>query len=225
MVRGEEGMDPTNPFICTYFDLDVMGEVMNFTHNDKIHAVGYEPITTEGNEGYVHHMLLFSCLGDESLEGDTSFLGSLDQSGLEHNMVVPACTSMPRGCNNLVASYAKGGDPEISPPNVGWPIGEGQRWLVMQMHYFNPTLDKGVYDSSGFRLYLTKKLRPIDGGTYLFSSNLAHPPLPGGAEDVTMATVHLEPDCTQDWTGPLTVVEVGHHSHFMGTYQVRTVNV
>ena len=49
-------------------------------------------------------------------------------------------------------------------------IGEGQRWLVMQMHYFNPKLVQDVYDSSGIRLYITKELRPIDGGLMQFNS-------------------------------------------------------
>ena len=42
VVRGESGLDPTNPFICSYFDLDVMGKEFGFSSNDKIHMVGYD---------------------------------------------------------------------------------------------------------------------------------------------------------------------------------------
>ena len=54
------------------------------------------------------------------------------------------------------------------PEDVGIPIGEGNRWLVMQMHYYNPTMIKDVYDSNGLRLFITKDLRPIGGGIMQF---------------------------------------------------------
>lgn len=75
-----------------------------------------------------------------------------------------------------------------------------------------------------------------------------HPPLPGGQDDVAMETLYVESgkcimlcccgclfpvstltiivysfmnllECTSQWTEPLTVVQVHHHSHFMGLHQ------
>ena len=58
------------------------------------------------------------------------------------------------------------------PSNVGVPIGEKKRWLVMQMHYYNPHMANGVYDSSGLRAYVTKDLRPIDAGIMSFAAGV-----------------------------------------------------
>ncbi|KAL7535490.1 hypothetical protein ACHAXR_006524 [Thalassiosira sp. AJA248-18] len=219
MVRGEPELDPKNPFICTYFDLAVLGADKGFTADDKIQMVGYEPIIKEGNEEYIHHLTLFSCEGTVDSEGQSS---GFDGTNLEHNLVIPACTSMPPGCNGLFVAWAIGQDPPIYPEDVGFPIGEGQRFLVMQMHYFNPNLDKDVYDSSGLKLHFTTDPRPIDAGLMSFLSAVAtgqQPPLPGGMKDVTTDTMYVEPDCTQAWTEPLSVLSVFHHSHFMGLKQ------
>ena len=48
-----------------------------------------------------------------------------------------------------------------------------------------------------------------------------HPPLPGGLKDVAMETLYVEPDCTNAWIEPLTILDVNHHSHFMESHQVR----
>mmetsp|Transcript_39423 Transcript_39423/g.82921 ORF Transcript_39423/g.82921 Transcript_39423/m.82921 type:complete len:745 (+) Transcript_39423:77-2311(+) len=219
VVRGEPELDPTNPFICTYFDLQELGRESGFTQDDKIQMVGYEPNIQEGNEEYIHHLTLFTCEGFTDASGGST---GLDDSHLEHNLVIPACTNMPPGCGGLFVAWAIGQDPPIYPENVGFPIGEGQRWLVMQMHYFNPKLDEGVYDSSGLSLYYTLDPRPVDAGLMSFTSAAVtgqQPPLPGGMKDVATETMYIEPDCTQGWTEPLTVMSVFHHSHFMGLKQ------
>jgi len=221
MVREEEDLDPTNAFICSYFDLDVLGQEMDFTYDDKIHMVGYEPMITEGNAQYIHHMTLFSCQG--YAQDGIGFQQELDDSHLYHQKVIPGCTNMPPGCENYLGGWAVGSANVAFPPNVGIPIGEGQRWLVIQMHYYNPGMTEGVYDSSGLRAHLlTKNLRPIDAGVMSFAAGVRtgqHPPLPGGQKDVAMETLYVEPDCTMGWSEPLTVFSVQHHSHFMGSHQ------
>lgn len=219
VVRGEPELDPKNPFICSYFDLQELGKDQGFGADDKIQMVGYEPIIQEGNEEYIHHLTLFTCEGFDDGQGGTF---GFDQSNLEHNLVIPACTNMPPGCNGLFVAWAIGADPPIYPENVGFPIGEGAKWLVMQMHYFNPNLDKDVYDSSGVKLHYTTDLRPIDAGLMSFTSAAVtgqQPPLPGGMKDVTTDTMFVEPDCTNTWDQDLNVLSVFHHSHFMGLKQ------
>lgn len=218
MVREEEGEDPTNAFICSYFDLDALGQNKGFTSDDKIHMVGYEPVKSEGNEKYLHHMTLFSCPGNFDQE--------LDNSHLYHQKVVPGCTNMPPGCEEFIGGWAVGNFNTAYPPNVGVPIGEGNRFLLLQIHYYNPDLTEGVYDSSGIRTYLTKELRPVDAGIMSFAVGVKtgqHPPLPGGQKDTTMETLYVEPDCTMGWSEPLNVFSVQHHSHFLGKHQKITV--
>jgi len=219
VVRGEEDLDPTNPFICSYFDMEVLGEDMGFTAEDKVHMVGYEPVITEGNEKYLHHFTMFSCEG--YAEG-TPLQQQLDDSHLYHQKVLPSCTNMPPGCTEFLGGWAVGSNGHIFPHNVGVGIGEGKRWLVVQNHYYNPNMDTGIYDSSGIRLHLTKDLRPIDAGVMSFAAGVStgqHPELPGGQKDVAMETLFVEPDCSSEWSGPLTVMSVQHHSHYMGLHQ------
>ena len=46
-----------------------------------------------------------------------------------------------------------------------------------------------------------------------------HPPLPGGLKDIAMETLYVEPECTSQWTSPLNVITVQHHSHYLGSHQ------
>jgi len=223
VVRGESGMDPTNPFICSYFDLDVMGKEFGFSSNDKIHMVGYDVDAESGNEKYLHHMVLFECDGelmDEQVTSETR--SGLGNSGLFHGKVEGSCTAMPNGCQNPVATWAVGAGANVMPEDVGIALGDGHRWLVLQMHYFNPQLDEGISDSSGLDVYFTKELRPVEGAVMFLNSGAAtgqHPPIQGGLEDVTMETLYVEPECSKQWSEPITVMSVHHHSHFMGTRQ------
>ena len=116
-----------------------------------------------------------------------AFDGGLDDSDLYHNKVITSCTNMPPGCNEYTAQWAVGAPTLVLPENVGIPLNEGHRWLVMQTHYYNPDLTPGLYDSSGLRIRLTTQLRPIDAGIMIFPVGVApgqHPPLPGGMTDV-----------------------------------------
>ena len=166
-------------------------------------------------------MILFTCVGDVGLG---AFDGGLDDSDLYHNKVITSCTNMPPGCNEYTAQWAVGAPALVLPENVGIPLNEGHRWLVMQTHYYNPDLTPGLYDSSGLRVRLTTQLRPIDAGIMIFPVGVApgqHPPLPGGMADVAMETMYVEPECTMLWKEPLNIIDVSHHSHFMGLHQVR----
>lgn len=211
-------------FICTYFDLDVMAMDMNVTHEDKIHVVGFEPKIEEGNEEYYHHMLLSSCGGAGFDPGNGG--GTFDESEIFHKKVIPNCQTVPRGCQNNWAAHAVGADSEGLPQNVGIPIGEGERWVVMQLHYYNPRKDEGIYDSSGMRVFMTSELRPIDAGRMAFAVGVSegqHPPIPGGQKEVSMETLFVEPECSEQWAEPLNIISVGHHSHFHGLHQDVTV--
>ena len=96
----------------------------------------------------------------------------------------------------------------------------------MQMHYYNPRKDEGVYDNSGMRVFMTSEPRPIDAGRMGFAVGVSegqHPPIPGGQKEVPMKTLFVEPECSEQWTEPLNIISVGHHSHFYGLHQDLTV--
>jgi len=90
--------------------MEEMGKDIGFTSSDKVHLVGYKPVMTEGNEKLIHHLTLYICEGDVSVEGGASFedneggFSGMDGSDLEHQKVLPACTSMPPGKRCIVCT-------------------------------------------------------------------------------------------------------------------------
>ena len=153
--------------------MEVLGQEAGFTSSDdKVHLVGYEPVISERNGKYLHHFTLFSCEGYADGGGLQQRQQGFDDSHLYHQKVLPSCTKMPPGCQSFLGGWAVGSDGVTFPHNVGMPIGEGKRWLVLQTHYSNPYMDEGVYDSSGLRAYLTTDLRPIDAGIISFAAGV-----------------------------------------------------
>merc|ERR1719284_1614510 len=84
--------------------------------------------------------------------------------GYKHGDIIPECESMPRGCYEFKWPWAVGGEPVVFPDNVGMPIGEGETFMALQMHYYNPDLDQDIFDSSGVRVFLAKTPRSEDAG-------------------------------------------------------------
>ena len=61
VVIGNEERDPTNPYICSFFDLDQL--TTEFTNGTiepgtVVHVTRLSAALDEDSEGYVHHMLL-----------------------------------------------------------------------------------------------------------------------------------------------------------------------
>jgi DOMON domain len=55
---GEGGAEPTNPYICSFFDLDQLANGTGITPGTKVHVTGLSPALDEDSKGYVHHMIL-----------------------------------------------------------------------------------------------------------------------------------------------------------------------
>ena len=168
VVLGDGGADPSNPYVCSVFDLEKMRpENFNET-NGKVHVTRISPVIDEDAQAYVHHMLLYSCTHND----------------YGHLHVIQNCQNMPSGCTEMKTAWAVGGGDVALPPDVGLPFGEnGNRRLLLQTHYYNPSLHENIYDSSGFRAYFTTDLKPqeagimqINGGT----SDFMRSPIPAG---------------------------------------------
>lgn len=59
-----------------------------------------------------------------------------------------------------------GADAFVYPEETGLSIGgpDFNPHIMLEVHYNNPELHKGVIDSSGIRFFLTKTLRKYDAG-------------------------------------------------------------
>eukprot|EP00058_Branchiostoma_floridae_P016323 XP_002601811.1 hypothetical protein BRAFLDRAFT_279157 [Branchiostoma floridae] len=127
---------------CTSFQLPVLDK--------KHHLVKVEPLVQPGNEGVVHHILIYQCS-----PGSTPPTGSQE------------CASMPWGnCKAIMAAWAVGGTGYTYPEHVGLSMGtaDDPSYVVMQTHYDNPQRLNNVYDNSGIRFYYTPDVRQYDAG-------------------------------------------------------------
>lgn len=156
---------------------------------------------------YVHHMILYSCSG-------------VDESAISNQQVQGECESMPRGCNEMKWSWALGAGDTILPPDVGMPVAEEQRFVVLQMHYYNPNVDK-ITDNSGVRAYFTTDLREQEAGVLQLNGGVAdwqRQPMPAGSPSYQLSPFVVPHDCTlKQWTAPLNILAVGHHMHLHGS--------
>jgi len=88
------------------------------------------------------------------------------------------------------------------------------RFLVLQMHYYNPTLDEGIVDSSGVKFYYTTDLQEEEAGVMQLVGATnpwqGRDPLPTGKESVSVSFT-TPSECTQNaWTQPLNILGIGH---------------
>ncbi|XP_063889884.1 DBH-like monooxygenase protein 1 [Scylla paramamosain] len=126
----------------------------------KVHVIGFEPLISQENLPYVHHIILYSC-------GETS---PHLEKWAQHEGVQCFSPNMPpsmANCKTAVSlAWAVGNDGEMWPEHVGIPLGKdsGLYYYVMEMHYDNPKLTEGIVDNSGLRLFYTEKLRKYDAG-------------------------------------------------------------
>ncbi|CAF0832072.1 unnamed protein product [Adineta ricciae] len=135
---------------CTRFELP--RNVMAKPH----HIIRFDGVISPQSEGIVHHMELFHCDVDPSVK-------------------IPAfndrCTSeqKPMGltpCRRVIGAWAMGAENFTYPDEAGGVIGgpKSSRFLVLEVHFNNPYLKKGIIDQSGIRIYYTPQLRKYDAG-------------------------------------------------------------
>eukprot|EP00746_Dinoflagellata_sp_MGD_P073316 gnl/MRDRNA2_/MRDRNA2_29761_c0_seq1.p1 gnl/MRDRNA2_/MRDRNA2_29761_c0~~gnl/MRDRNA2_/MRDRNA2_29761_c0_seq1.p1 ORF type:complete len:754 (-),score=111.00 gnl/MRDRNA2_/MRDRNA2_29761_c0_seq1:79-2190(-) len=130
------------------------------------------------------------------------------------------------GCSGL-PGWAVGGVSSKFPSDVGVRIREGSKWILLNTHFYNPTLDSDAVDNSGFKWIGSKKLRPKQLGTLWTGMSLTMRLEPG------LKRAHFTQHCPAqavahlfaDGQDTLEILEVVHHLHQRGriarTYVVR----
>ncbi|XP_078690261.1 DBH-like monooxygenase protein 1 homolog [Branchiostoma floridae x Branchiostoma belcheri] len=184
----------------------------------KRHLIRWEPVIQPGNEGAVHHVVVYSC----GVEPDPD-----THDGGEYT-----CYSNMPGewyqCSITLLAWAIGGSSFDMPENAGISVGDTNdpRFLMVETHYDNPELRSDIVDSSGLRLYLTATLRENEVGNLQVGADVtqSHKIPPGSASHTTV--VHCYSECLQqgmeDISAPaLNVFAVFGHAHLAG----RKVNI
>eukprot|EP01113_Clastostelium_recurvatum_P047859 TRINITY_DN85_c0_g2_i1.p1 TRINITY_DN85_c0_g2~~TRINITY_DN85_c0_g2_i1.p1 ORF type:complete len:635 (-),score=137.14 TRINITY_DN85_c0_g2_i1:138-2042(-) len=168
------------------------------------HIFLIEPIIDPGSAHLVHHFFAYACSNRTLLEPwftPTQYAG-----------IVP-------GCDLLVYGWGLGGNALILPKEAGIPLKDSPdavRFLMLQIHYNNPTLISGVTDHSGVRISYTKHLRQYDASMIILGdSALSAGPIPPGLSNY-YKEFSCPSQCTAKWPHDITVFGDWLHMHMIG---------
>ncbi|CAH1270459.1 MOXD1 [Branchiostoma lanceolatum] len=193
-------------YLCRGFKVPDLG--------GKRHLIRWEPVIQSGNEGVVHHFVLYQC-GPGVPDPDT-------HDGTEY-----ICYSNMPGewyqCSITLLAWAIGGTVFNLPDNAGISMGDTNdpTFLMMETHYDNPDLRNDIVDSSGLRLYLTSTLRTNEVGVLQVGVEVGQSQKipPGSASHTTVA--HCYSECLQQGmedvsATSLNVLAAFGHAHLAG---------
>eukprot|EP00755_Sulcionema_specki_P018449 Sspe_Gene.66907::Locus_39522_Transcript_1_1_Confidence_1.000_Length_2852::g.66907::m.66907/K00503/DBH; dopamine beta-monooxygenase len=191
----------TNTYMCMTFDLaELTGKDFDATH---YHLVSFTS-KIKGGDGLVHHMLLTTCL-----VGMVSMFTKVNTE----------CPAMDALCPNLIGSWGVGGAPVTLPDEAGLGIGGANgRMLWLQVHYFNPSGEKGKVDFSGMSLQLTPKLRKFEAAMFTLGTPISPtmPPIPPGKDRHLLKSQCAECMPMLFENEEVKVLYGAHHAHFKG---------
>ncbi|XP_047931727.1 DBH-like monooxygenase protein 1 isoform X1 [Anser cygnoides] len=197
--------DKDTTYWCQMFKIPVQHE--------KHHVTKVEPLIQKGHENLVHHILLYQCSSN------------LNDSVLDygHECYHPNMPDSFFTCETVIFAWAIGGEGFTYPPHVGLSIGTAAdpQFVLMEVHYDNPSYTEGLIDNSGLRLFYTPVLRKYDAGVIeagLWVS-LFHNIPPGMPEFVSEGHCTLE--CLEEALGAerpsgIHVFAVLLHAHLAG---------
>ncbi|KAK9956423.1 hypothetical protein ABG768_014158 [Culter alburnus] len=156
----------------------------------KHHVIRIEPLIQKGHENLVHHILLYQC--DSNLNKSEINRG--------HECYHPNMPDSFFTCETVLFAWAIGGEGFTYPPHAGMSIGTSidPVYVQMEIHFDNPSLQRGTVDSSGLRLYYSPSLRRYDAGvieTGVWVS-LYHMLPPGMQDYITEG--HCTQECLQE---------------------------
>uniref|UniRef100_A0A8C2PRQ4 Monooxygenase, DBH-like 1 n=1 Tax=Cyprinus carpio TaxID=7962 RepID=A0A8C2PRQ4_CYPCA len=172
-----------------------------------------EPMIQKGHENLVHHILLYQC--DSNLNKS-----EIDRG---HECYHPNMPDSFFTCETVLFAWAIGGEGFTYPPHAGMSIGTSidPVYVQMEIHFDNPSLQRGIVDSSGLRLYYSPSLRRYDAGvieTGVWVS-LYHMLPPGMQDYITEG--HCTQECLQEsldseMASGIHVFAVLLHAHLAG---------
>uniref|UniRef100_A0A8C1VJH3 Monooxygenase, DBH-like 1 n=1 Tax=Cyprinus carpio TaxID=7962 RepID=A0A8C1VJH3_CYPCA len=179
----------------------------------KHHIIRIEPMIQKGHENLVHHILLYQC--DSNLNKSEINRG--------HECYHPNMPDSFFTCETVLFAWAIGGEGFTYPPHAGMSIGTSidPVYVQMEIHFDNPSLQRGIVDSSGLRLYYSPSLRRYDAGvieTGVWVS-LYHMLPPGMQDYITEG--HCTQECLQEsldseMASGIHVFAVLLHAHLAG---------
>lgn len=176
----------------------------------KKHVIRYEANIQKGSEALVHHMELFHCEApvDEELPAWNGPCSSPDR---------PEPLEV---CKRVIAAWAMGAPPLAYPEEAGLSVGgsDYSPYVMLEVHYNNPSHRAGYVDSSGITIYYTGELRRFDVGILEigleYTDKMAIPPRQPAFE----LTGYCISECTRVALpkSGITLVAAQLHTHLAG---------
>jgi hypothetical protein len=123
-------------------------------------------------------------------------------------------------CETMLLGWAVGGSAFRLPNGTAFTLNAADaRYIVIEVHYDNPSRASNLTDDSGVKLYLTSGVspsRPNEVGTLSVGDvSLSLPSIPAGLSSLHYETM-CPTECTQQFSGPLNVIGSFLHMHAIG---------
>ncbi|GFH29015.1 DOMON domain-containing protein, partial [Haematococcus lacustris] len=127
------------------------------------------------------------------------------------------CNEVPEDCSYPIAFYGPGSGPFNLPAEAGLPFGGpgGVSYVMLQIHYNNPTGLRNAVDSSGITVHYTQQLRPFDMGVLTLGSYDIN--VPPGRSNFSVPANACPSACTSRLTHSLTLTYNFLHMHQTGS--------
>lgn len=183
-------------YVCSMFSVSELFSGYNLS--EPLQLAALHPHLSSGSAKYVHHMMLFGMLGEDPSR--------------QHGHTIEDCYEMP-SASILAWGWAVGVEGTVFPAGVALPIQYG--WYFLQTHYYNPSLDVGIVDNSGFRMRVVAAQRGVDVGAFLMAGGFTRQgsTIPPGQSSIAVQPFVLNRQCTSQWNSNLTIMAVAHHAH------------
>ncbi|XP_072265021.1 DBH-like monooxygenase protein 1 [Pyxicephalus adspersus] len=183
------------------------------TLDKKHHIIKVEPLIQKGHESLVHHILVYEC------ERDTN--DTVLEYG--HECYHPNMPDSFFTCETVLYAWAIGGEGFTYPPNVGLSIGmpEDPTYVLMEIHYDNPTHQEGLIDNSGLTFHYTPHTRTYDAGVleagiWVSLYHMIPPGMPAFSSEGHCPVECLEEALNQEKPDGIHVFAVLLHAHQAG---------
>ncbi|GIX73703.1 hypothetical protein CDAR_397851 [Caerostris darwini] len=181
--------------------------------NKKHHVIQVEPLVSEESLRYVHHMVLYRCLGATARELEPH----VHHTG--QPCYAPDTPHTYSKCESIYAAWGIGGLALVMPERAGLPLGDKPNlYFLLEVHYDNNEYHSGFVDQSGFKVFFSPNLRRYDAMTLMIGASV-DPCIvvPPGRRKFTIAG-HADPRCLGPAIPPegIRIFAVFLHSHLLG---------
>jgi hypothetical protein len=173
------------------YDTSYMCRAFAFPPDVPLSALSFVPLLDAVD--LVHHMILYQARTDASRLGDARG--------------VFTCSAMPPVVGPMYV-WAAGAPAFSTPQGVGFRAGgdtvswdgslnEGAGYVILQIHYSNPSRTRGRQDASGVLVRVSSNLQPIDAGLLWLGAQTGSIALPPGR------TTGMTGECSSRMTSQL----------------------